>query len=74
MPTGPELAANIETIKYVRARADHFKKHLFRWIRQHATPADAIPVTIALLEIAIEGHLVVTENEKALLQTSGCSA
>jgi len=35
------------------ARADHLKKQLFRWIGQNATPADAIAVTIALLEIAI---------------------
>ena len=64
MPTDAELAANIHTIKQgVRARADHFKKHLFRWVRQNASPADATAVTIALLEIAIEGHLVITVNE-----------
>jgi hypothetical protein len=69
MSTDAELAANIETIKHgVRSRADHLKKHLFRCIRQNATAADAIPITIALLEIAIEGHLIVTENENDTLE------
>src|SRR5437764_5497551 len=38
---------------------------------QNASPADAIPMTIALLEIAIEGHLVVTENEDDTLAPLG---
>jgi hypothetical protein len=66
-PTPDEL--HREAIKRdVRARADHIKKQLFRWIRQNASPADAIPVTIALLEIAIEGHLVITDNENDTLE------
>jgi hypothetical protein len=66
-PTPDEL--HRDAIKRgVRARADHIKKQLFRWIGQNASPADAIAVTIALLEIAIEGHLVVTENENDTLE------
>jgi hypothetical protein len=66
-PTPDEL--HHDAIKRaVRARADHIKKQLFRWIRQNASPSDAIPMTIALLEIAIEGHLVISENEKDTLE------
>ena len=59
-----QLAANIDTIKRgVAARADAIKRQLFRWIGQNSGPADAMAMTIALLEVAIEGHLVMTENE-----------
>jgi hypothetical protein len=61
-PTLDEL--HREAIKRAaRARIDQIKKQLFRWIGQNTTPADAMPMTVALLEIAIEGHLVITENE-----------
>jgi hypothetical protein len=65
-PTQDEL--NREAIRQgVHARADQIKRQLFRWIGQNSSPADAVPMTIALLEIAIEGHLVITENESATL-------
>jgi metal-dependent amidase/aminoacylase/carboxypeptidase family protein len=66
-PTQDEL--NREAIRRgVRAHADQIKQKLFRWIVQNAAgPADAVPVSVALLEIAIEGHLVMTENESDTL-------
>ena len=61
-PTQDEL--NREAITQgVRTRTDQIKRQLFRWIGQNSGPADAVPMTIALLEIAIEGHLVITENQ-----------
>jgi hypothetical protein len=36
-------------------------------VRQNASPTDAVPITLALLEVAIEGHLIVTENADATL-------
>ena len=50
-----------------RARIDQIKKQLFNWVGQNLSPADAMPVNVALLEIAIEGHLVITENESETL-------
>jgi hypothetical protein len=65
-PTLDEL--HREAIKRAaRARIDQIKKQLFHWMRQNLSPADAMPVTVALLEIAIEGHLVITENENDTL-------
>jgi hypothetical protein len=65
-PTQDEL--NRDAIKQgVRARADQIKRQLFRWIAQNSSPADAVPMSVALLEIAIEGHLVITENESDTL-------
>jgi hypothetical protein len=65
-PTQDEL--NREAIRQgVRARADQIKRQLFRWIAQNSGPADAVPMSIALLEIAIEGHLVMTENDSDTL-------
>jgi hypothetical protein len=46
----------------VRNRAEEIKLQLFRWIGHNSGPADAVPMTIALLEIAIEGHMVITET------------
>jgi len=61
-PTRDEL--NREAIRQgVRARADQIKRQLFRWIGQNATPVDAVPMNVTLLEIAIEGHLAMTESE-----------
>lgn len=61
-PTKDEL--NREAIRQgVRARADQIKQQLSRWIGQNAGPADAVPMNVALLEIAIEGHLATTESE-----------
>ena len=55
---------NREAIKQcVRVRVDEIKQQLFRWIGQNASPADAVPMSVALLEIAIEGHLVITESD-----------
>jgi hypothetical protein len=48
----------------VRARADELKQELFRWVLENSSPADAVPMNIALLEIAMGGHLVITENPK----------
>jgi hypothetical protein len=39
----------------------------FRRIGQNSGPADAVPMSVALLEIAVEGHLVITENESDTL-------
>jgi hypothetical protein len=65
-PTQGEL--NRDAIRQgVRVRADQIKQKLFRWISQKGGPDDAVPMTIALLEIAIEGHLVMTENENDTL-------
>jgi hypothetical protein len=51
----------------VRARADEFKRSLFRWIVQNSGPPDTLPMSIALLETAIEGHLIISANEKDTL-------
>jgi hypothetical protein len=60
-PTPDEL--HREAInRAARARIDQIKKQLFHWMRQNLSPADGMPVTVALLEIAIEGHLVIAEN------------
>jgi hypothetical protein len=60
-PTSDELKR--EAIKRgIRARVDQIKRHLFRWIQQNRSPVDAMPMMIALLEIAIDRHLVITEN------------
>ena len=48
----------------VRRRADQLKQQLFRWIRQNCTSYDGAAVNIALLEIALEGHLVMSESEE----------
>jgi hypothetical protein len=65
-PTPDEL--HREAIKQAaRTRINQIKKQLFHWMHENITPADAMPVTVALLEIAIEGHLVITENENDTL-------
>ncbi len=66
-PTPDEL--HREAIKRAaRARINQIKQQLFPWIYENTTPADAMPVTVALLEIAIEGHLIITENENDTLE------
>jgi hypothetical protein len=65
-PTPDEL--HREAIKRAaRARINQIKKQLFNWMSQNLAPGDEMPVTVALLEIAIEGHLVITENENDTL-------
>jgi hypothetical protein len=66
-PTRDEL--NRDAIRQgVRKRADAVKQQLFRWIGQNSGPADAVPMTIALLEIAIEGHMIITDSEADTLE------
>jgi hypothetical protein len=48
----------------VRRRVDQLKPRLFRWIQQNCFAADATAVNIALLEIALEGYLVMSESEE----------
>jgi hypothetical protein len=55
-PTPDELHRDAIN-RAARARIDQIKKQLLRWMRQNLSPADAMPVTVALLEIAIEGTL-----------------
>lgn len=49
----------------VRRRADRLKQQLFRWIHQNCTSFDGTAMNIALLEIALEGYLVMSESEEA---------
>jgi hypothetical protein len=51
-----------KTERHLRARINQFKQELFRLLADKGSPKDAIPITIALLEIAIEGHLVMTKD------------
>ena len=48
----------------VRRRVDQLKKRLFPWIGQNCFPGDATAMNIALLEIALEGYLVMSESEE----------
>ena len=48
----------------VRRRVNQLKQRLFRWIQQNCFSADATAVNIALLEIALEGYLVMSESEE----------
>jgi hypothetical protein len=68
MPGATQEEANREAIKKAaRARIDRIKDQLFGWIAENCTPADAMPMTIAFLEIAIEGHLVMSNDEAETL-------
>ena len=65
-PTPDEL--HREAInRAARARINQIKKPILHWIRDNVTPADVMPLTVALLEIAIEGHLVFKEDENDTL-------
>jgi hypothetical protein len=53
-----ELAKNIATVKRgVDARVGEIRRALAHWIADITTPADHTPVSIALLETAIDRYL-----------------
>jgi hypothetical protein len=51
----PELASNIATVKRgLDARVAEIKRGLAHWLDDTTSPADHTPVSIALLETAID--------------------
>jgi len=70
-PTSPlvpdaELARNIATVKRgVDARVGEIKRGLAHWIADTATSADHTPVSIALLETAIDRYLDIHDEADA---------
>jgi hypothetical protein len=60
----PEFEKNLETIRRgINLRIAQLKQQLFRWIDQNASADDDVPLTNALLEIAIERHLDLLGSE-----------
>jgi hypothetical protein len=58
-PTDEELMEKAEEIRRsLRTRADRIKEQLCRWIDQNVSRSDAVPATVALLELVIEARLV----------------
>jgi hypothetical protein len=49
----------------IEARTAQIKSDLFRWIRRTSGPEDALPMTAAFLEMAIEGHLAMNDGDAA---------
>lgn len=61
-----DLAKNIATIKRgVDARVGEIKRALAHWIADITTPADHTPVSIALLETAIDRYLDTHDEQDA---------
>jgi hypothetical protein len=61
-----ELAKNMATIKRgVEARVGEIKRDLAHWLDDITTPADHTPVSIALLETAIDRHLDIHDEADA---------
>jgi hypothetical protein len=61
-----DLAKNIATIKRgVDARVGEIKRALAHWIADITTPADYTPVSIALLETAIDRYLDTHDEQDA---------
>jgi uncharacterized protein HemY len=61
-----ELASNIATVKRgVEARAGEIKRGLAHWLCDTTTSADHTPVSIALLETAIDRYLDTHDEQNA---------
>jgi hypothetical protein len=59
-----ELASNIATVKRgVEARVGEIKRDLAQWLCDTTTSADHTPVSIALLETAIDRYLDIHDEE-----------
>ena len=61
-----ELASNIATVKRgVDARVAEIKRGLAHWLGDTTSPADHTPVSIALLETAIDRYLDIHDEADA---------
>jgi hypothetical protein len=61
--TDPEMAKNVATIRRgVEARVADIKRDLAQWIDETTSSAEHTPVSIALLETAIDRYLAIYEN------------
>ena len=59
----PEMAKNVATIRRgVEARVADIKRDLAQWIDETTSSADHTPVSIALLETAIDRYFAIYEN------------
>jgi hypothetical protein len=66
-PTDEELLAKAEEIRRsVRTRVDHIKDQLCHWMAENISRADAVPATLALMELAIDARLVKERPDQTL--------
>jgi hypothetical protein len=71
MPTGPQLedaARNEDIQRRIPAEVRQARTRIEQWITATFPPARNIAVTIALLEIAIEWQLSITDDHEHLLR------
>jgi hypothetical protein len=65
MPTDEQLAADIEAVKRgIVTDVEKAKTKIGQWVATTFPPVLGIPVTIALLQFAIETQLTITGDEK----------
>jgi hypothetical protein len=72
MPTDPQLDTQSEGSRATLPLMFSKPKPIEQWIAETFPPARKVAVTIALLQIAIETQLTITDDEEHLLRRIHC--